>query len=336
MLAQTADDVGEALERLGEAQLEWKLDGGRVQLHRDGDEVRAYSRALRDVTAAVPELVPLALALPARRWIADAEVIALRPDGRPEPFQITMRRFGRKPSASAPDTDSALQGRLTPFLFDLLYLDGADLTDAPQRERFRALRELAGDWLVPHLLTADRAAAASFAEAAFARGHEGVLAKSPLAPYEAGGRGRNWLKLKRAHTLDLVVLAAEWGHGRRRGWLSNLHLGARDPERGGFVLLGKTFKGLTDAMLTWQTERLLALELLRDEYTVHVRPELVVEIAFSDVQESARYPGRLALRFARVKRHRPDKRAAEADSFESVRAIFRAAVGRDPPPHREE
>ncbi len=328
MLAQPAGGVGEALERLGEAALEVKVDGARVQIHKAGDDVRVFSRRLNDVTAAVPEVVEAALRLPARELIADGEVIALKRDGRPHPFQVTMRRFGRKL-----DVDELRRSLpLTPFLFDLIYLDGGELIDQPQARRFDALGELApGELVIPHLITADLAAARDFLHQATRGGHEGVMAKSTAAAYEAGGRGRAWLKVKPIHTLDLVVLAAEWGHGRRKGWLSNLHLGARDPERGGFVMLGKTFKGLTDKLLAWQTEKLQAIELGRDGHTVHVKPELVVEVAFNDLQASPRYPGGLALRFARVKRYRADKTAEQADTIDTVRRIYGEATGLAPP-----
>jgi DNA ligase-1 len=297
MLADSAEDVGDAFARMDDAAFEYKLDGARVQVHKAGDEVRAYSRNLRDVTAAVPEVVEVTRALPAREIILDGEVIALRPDGGPLPFQVTMRRFGRRLDVDA----TRREFPLTPFFFDALSLDGASLLDTPQAERFAA---------------------------ALARGHEGVMAKALGAGYAAGSRGSAWLKIKQARTLDLVVLAAEWGNGRRRGWLSNLHLGARDPEHNAFVMLGKTFKGLTDAMLEWQTSKLLQLEIGRDAHTVHVRPELVVEIAFNDLQESPQYPGGLALRFARVKRYREDKAASEADTIQAVRAIHTAMTGR--------
>jgi ATP-dependent DNA ligase I len=314
MLAAPGDDVGAALARTGPAAVEYKLDGARLQVHRRGDEVRAFTRSLDEITARVPEVVEAVLALPARELVLDGEAIALRPDGRPHPFQVTASRFGtRAADAAAP---------LTPLFFDLLHVDGEDLIDRPGAERAAALDELvpvAGR--VARALIADAAGAQAFLDAALAAGHEGVLVKSLEAPYAAGRRGAGWLKVKPRHTLDLVVLAAEWGHGRRRGRLSNLHLGARDPSGAGFVMLGKTFKGLTDAMLTWQTERLLALEVARDDWTVHVRPELVVEIAFDGVQTSTRYPGGVALRFARVLRHRPDKSAAEADTLDAVLAV---------------
>jgi DNA ligase 1 len=318
MLAQPAGDVSEALGRLGEAAFELKLDGARIQVHKEGDDVRVYSRRGNEVTQAVPELVESVQALPARRLLLDGEVIALRPDGAPYPFQVTMRRFGRKLDVPR------LRGEipLTPFFFDLLHLDGQDLIDRPAGERFAALGETVQGWAVPRIVTADPEEADAFFEDALALGHEGIMAKAVDAPYEAGRRGFSWLKVKPAHTLDLVILAAEWGHGRRKGWLSNLHLGARDPENGGFVMLGKTFKGLTDERLAWQTKKLQEIALGTDGWTVHVRPELVAEIAFSDVQESPQYPGGMALRFARVKRYRDDKTAGEADTIETLRKIF--------------
>jgi DNA ligase-1 len=315
MLAQPAADLAEALGELGEAALEYKLDGARVQVHRDGDAVRVFSREGNDVTAAAPELVRAALALPARSLVLDGEAIALRPDGSPLPFQQTMRRFGRK--LNVEELKDSLP--LSCVFFDLLHLDGGDLVDQPLSERARTLEGLLPRELrVERLVTADVEAADAFYDQALQRGHEGLLAKSLIAPYEAGRRGSGWRKLKPAHTFDLVVLAAEWGSGRRQGWLSNLHLGARDPKTGGFVMLGKTFKGMTDAMLQWQTEWLLAHELSRDAFTVHVKPELVVEIAFDGVQVSPHYPGGVALRFARVKRYREDKSAAEADLIDAV------------------
>jgi DNA ligase-1 len=318
MLAQTAGDPSEALERLGEAALELKLDGARVQVHKAGGEVQVYSRRGNEVTVAVPELVEAIQALPARQLVLDGEVIALRPDLTPQPFQVTMRRFGRK--LDVPRMRQELP--LTPFFFDLLHLDGDDLLDRPAGERFQALEAAVPGLAVPRLVTADADEADAFFEEALRRGHEGVMAKAVDAPYEAGKRGFSWLKIKPAHTLDLVILAAEWGHGRRRGWLSNLHLGSRDPENGGFVMLGKTFKGLTDETLAWQTQRFQEIALGTDGWTVHLRPEIVAEIAFSDVQESPQYPAGLALRFARVKRYRDDKPASEADTIDTVRAIF--------------
>jgi DNA ligase-1 len=326
MLAQTAEGVGEALEALGEAALEWKLDGARVQVHRDGERVRVFSRSLRDVTAAVPEVVAVARAARARSLILDGEALAVREDGTPEPFQVTMRRFGRKLDIERLSPDLPL----TPFFFDLLHLDGEDLLARPDAERHAALAAVVGPaHLVPRLVTSQLAEAERFLEEALARGQEGLVAKAPSAPYQAGRRGGAWLKVKRAHTLDLVVLAVEPGSGRRRGWLSNLHLGARDPEHGGFAMLGKTFKGMTDAMLAWQTERLraLAVGLAEDGYAVRVRPELVVEVAFDGIQSSSRYPSGLALRFARVRRYREDKRPEEADTIDAVRALHRRSAG---------
>ncbi len=341
MLAETAADVEEAIAELGEAALEWKLDGARVQVHRQDDEVRVFTRSLRDVTPAVPELVEAVRALPARRLVLDGEAIALRADGGPEPFQVTMSRFGRK-------LDVDLLRRQLPLsvlFFDALHTEGEDLVARPARERHAALAAAVPEGLrVPRLVTADLGAAGAFLEEALARGHEGIVAKALDAPYEAGRRGASWRKVKRAHTLDLVVLAAEWGHGRRSGFLSNLHLGARDPGQGGFAMLGKTFKGMTDEMLAWQTEQLLGLALgasggsggtrrVRppgtDDYVVHVRPELVVEVAFDGLQASPRYPAGLALRFARVKRYRTDKRAEEADTIDAVRRIFAGQAARE-------
>jgi ATP-dependent DNA ligase I len=314
MLAAPGDALETALERIAPAAVEFKLDGVRVQVHRRGGEVRVFTRTLDDITARVPEVVDAALALPADTLVLDGEAIALRPDGRPEPFQVTASRLGARRS-----------GQLTPLFFDVLHAGGEDLIDRPGAERFAALAELVPEQQrVPRAVAADAAAAQAVLDGALAAGHEGVLVKSLEAPYAAGRRGAGWLKVKPRHTLDLVVLAAEWGHGRRRGWLSNLHLGARDGA--GHVMLGKTFKGLTDAMLQWQTEHLLTLEVARDSYTVHVRPELVVEIAFDGVQASSRYPGGVALRFARVLRHRPDKPAAEADTIDAVLAIHAAAL----------
>jgi DNA ligase-1 len=315
MLASPAASVEEAAERLGEAAWEWKIDGVRVQVHRSGGDVAVFTRTLDDVTARVPELVEAALALPAETLVLDGEAIALRDAGRPRPFQVTGSRVAtRGARGDVP---------LTPFWFDLLHADGADLLGAPGAERWAALERL-GAHAVPRLVTGDAEEARAFFDEAVARGHEGVVAKSLAAPYDAGRRGAAWLKVKPRHTLDLVVLAAEWGHGRRRGWLSNLHLGARDPESGGFVMLGKTFKGLTDELLAWQTERLLALETHRNDWQVHVRPELVVEIAFDGVQGSPRYPGGVALRFARVLRYRDDKRPDDADTIDAVRALHSA------------
>jgi DNA ligase-1 len=324
MLAQPAEDMTDAMGQLGEAALDWKLDGARVQVHKAGDEVRVYSRSLNDVTPAVPEVVEAVRALPAPALILDGETIALTPEGRPQPFQMTMRRFGRRVGVEAARGELPL----SVFFFDALHRDGVDLLDQPLRARFDALQAaLPRQLIVPRLITADPAAAESFLGDALAHGHEGVMAKALDARYEAGGRGGTWLKVKQAHTLDLVVLAAEWGSGRRRGWLSNLHLGARDPGSGGFVMLGKTFKGLTDELLAWQTRALLDREVAREGHVVQVRPELVVEIAVNEIQESPHYPAGMALRFARVKRYRTDKRAAEADTLQTVRELFGRSRG---------
>jgi DNA ligase-1 len=262
--------------------------------------------------------------LPLREAIVDGEAIALRPDGRPQPFQITMRRFGRKLDVAAMRKALPLRS----FFFDVLALDGVPLIDRPGEERIAALDEALPEHLrIPRTVTDRPDDAEAFVRQALAAGHEGVMAKALHAAYAAGARGKSWLKIKAATTLDLVVLAAEWGNGRRQGWLSNLHLGARDPANGGFVMLGKTFKGMTDQMLAWQTEQFLAREIARDRYTVYVRPELVVEIAFNDLQASPHYPGGLALRFARVKAYRPDKRADEADTIDTVRAIYQRQAG---------
>jgi DNA ligase-1 len=318
MLAQPAEDIDDALARIGTPILDYKLDGARVQVHKCRDEVRVFSRQGNDVTIAVPEAVAAVAASPARELIIDGETLALDGQGRPLPFQTTMRRFGRH----SDDPDLRARLPLTLFAFDCLHRDGETLIDAGTRERHAALADtLPPHLIIPRLACVDTDTAAAFLAEALALGHEGIMVKDPTAPYAAGGRGGHWLKVKQAHTLDLVVLAAEWGSGRRRGWLSNLHLGARDDD-GRLLMLGKTFKGLTDATLTWQTERLLALEIARDGNVVHVRPELVVEIAFNELQQSHQYPAGLALRFARVKRYRPDKTAADADHIGQVRAIF--------------
>lgn len=313
MLAQTAESTTAALEASAgsERSFEWKLDGFRVQIHKDGDTVRVFSRALNDVTAEVPEVVAATHALAPRRLILDGEALAYRADGRPLPFQDTMSRKAAGVTASG----------LSLSLFDLLLVDGSTLLDAPARDRFAAIEALAPAHAIPRIITADAAVAEEFYQRAIASGHEGVMAKTLDSRYDAGSRGAAWLKIKRVRHLDLVILAAEWGSGRRQGWLSNLHLGARDPATGGFVMLGKTFKGLTDATLTWQTAELLAREVGRDGHVVHVRPELVAEIAFNDVLRSSQYPGGLALRHARLARYRADKTAADADPIDAVRAF---------------
>jgi ATP-dependent DNA ligase I len=318
MLAKTAPSLEAALEALGRAAIEWKLDGVRVQVHRDGDAVAAFTRTLDPVGERMPEILEAVRTLPVHSVILDGEAIALRPDGRPRPFQETASRAASRGEAGALRESVPL----TPFFFDVLHLDGRDLLDLPASDRLAAIEPLvpAGAW-VPRIVTDDAATGRAFFDLALARGHEGVVVKSPSAAYEAGRRGAGWLKVKPVHTLDLVVLAVEWGHGRRQGLLSNLHLGARDPDTDGWVMLGKTFKGLTDELLAWQTARLLELEAWRDASTVYVRPELVVEIALDGIQTSSRYPGGVALRFARVIRYRADKRPEEADTIATVRAL---------------
>ncbi len=320
MLAKSAEDATQALDRMGQAVFEFKLDGARIQVHRQGDAVRIFTRQLQDVTDRLPEVVEWTRALPVGEILLEGETLALRPDGRPHPFQVTMRRLGRTKDVASIRQELPLSS----FFFDCLYLQGeGSLMTRSYQERIQILDvSIPTACQIPRILTSSPEDAQQFLRRALDAGHEGLMAKSLTASYAAGQRGYHWLKLKAATTLDLVVLAAEWGHGRRSGWLSNLHLGARDPESGQFVMLGKTFKGLTDDLLRWQTERLLALETGRDHWTVPVRPELVVEIAFSDIQESPRYPGGMALRFARVKRYRTDKKSSEADTIQTVRLLF--------------
>jgi ATP-dependent DNA ligase I len=318
MLAQTAADVPEALAlatgngdgRL--ASVEWKLDGARIQVHRRGDEVRIYTRNLNDVTDRLPGIVDLARSLPATALVLDGEAVGVGEDELPRTFQDTMSAFGQQDGVAG----AGLQSRF----FDLLHLDGEDLLDRPLADRLGALERVAGPWRIPGVLTSDPDEGQRVLDEALAAGHEGVMVKDAASPYEAGRRGGAWRKVKPVHTLDLVVLAVEWGSGRRKGWLSNLHLGARDPE-GGFVMVGKTFKGLTDELLAWQTERFLDLATERGDWVVHVRPEQVVEIALDGVQASTRYPGGVALRFARVRRYRDDKGPDEADTIDTVRAM---------------
>ncbi len=329
MLASSAATVADAFARLSPAVVEWKIDGIRIQVHRSGTDVAVFTRTLDDISIRVPEITEAVLALDVQAAVFDGEAVALAPDGRPRPFQVTASRTGSQIDVERQRAETPL----TSFFFDLLHLDGTDLIDEPAHVRQARLASvMPADMLVPRLVTEDADAAGAFFADAVGRGHEGVVVKSPDARYAAGRRGSEWIKVKPRHTLDLVILAAEWGHGRRRGWLSNLHLGARDPATGGLVMLGKTFKGLTDEMLTWQTKRLLELADPpgsgpsgdpKNAYgVVRVRPELVVEIAFDGVQGSPRYPGGVALRFARVLRHRPDKPAAEADTIESVLALW--------------
>ena len=319
MLADSASDIPEAFSEGGPFAVEWKLDGARIQVHKRDDRVAVYTRSLNEVTNAVPEVVAAVRALPGRELILDGEVIALAADGRPLSFQDTMRRFGRRINVEKLRDELPL----TPFFFDVLLHDTESLIDHPLSQRLERLDEIASSAIrVPRIVTADVDEALKFQADALGRGHEGVMVKLISAPYAAGRRGSAWIKVKTARTLDLVVLAVEWGSGRRQGWLSNIHLGARDPETGGFVMLGKTFKGMTDEMLEWQTKEFLAREVSREGHIVHVRPELVVEIAFNEVQKSPHYPGGVALRFARVKGYRSDKRPSEADTIDAVRAYL--------------
>ncbi len=337
MLAASAPSIEAALGKISPAALDWKIDGVRIQVHRDGQRVWVFTRTLDDITERLPEIVGLTLALDVTSAVIDGEAIALRPDGRPYPFQFTSARAASQLPDGGADTGRSMP--LTAFLFDLLHVDGHDLIDEPAAERFSRLAAIVPpDLLIPRLVTSDPQEAAEFFAGAIARGHEGVVVKSVDAPYRTGRRGSDWIKVKPRTTLDLVILAVEWGHGRRTGLLSNLHLGARDPDTGKFVMLGKTFKGLTDKMLSWQTEHLLSLADPPDQPSVagrhddsgqpwrygvvRVRPELVVEIAFDGVQASKRYPGGVALRFARVLRYRTDKRAEEADTIDTVRALW--------------
>lgn len=317
MLASSAKTLAEAVEKAGggTVAIDTKLDGIRIQVHRSGDSVRIATRSLEDITDRLPEVVEVALSLPSERFVLDGEALALDESGRPRAFQDTASR-----------TAQASGVRVTPFFFDVLHVDGRDLLTVPGDERLAELERLVpAEFRVPRLVTDDLAAAESFVADTLAAGHEGVVVKRLAAPYDAGRRGAAWVKVKPVHTLDLVVLAVEWGSGRRSGWLSNIHLGARDPSsETGFTMLGKTFKGMTDEMLAWQTERFTELATSptdRSSYVVQVRPEQVVEIAFDGLQRSTRYPGGLALRFARVLRYRDDKTADEADTIETVRGF---------------
>jgi len=313
MLASTSESVAAALGEVGEASVEWKLDGARIQVHRAGDDVRIYTRNLNDVTARLPEVVEVVRAFEAASFVLDGEVLGfMGPDQGPQAFQDTMSRFGRGAGETA----------LVPQFFDVLHVDGVDLIDEPLRVRRARLAGLVGPHVIPGTTTDDPAVGEAVLEEALAHGHEGVMVKAADAPYEAGRRGRSWRKVKPVHTLDLVVLAVEWGSGRRQGWLSNIHLGALDPDTGEPVMVGKTFKGMTDEMLAWQTERFQELETHRSGHTVHVRPEQVVEIALDGAQSSTRYPGGVALRFARVVRYRDDKSAHEADTLDAVRSLL--------------
>ena len=322
MLASSAPNLAEALPKASPTgqpvSVEAKLDGIRIQVHKDASGVRVFSRSLDEITARLPDVVAIVAALPVRTAILDGEALSIDETGRPRLFQDT---------ASSSATTAAPAWRLTPWFFDALLLDDEPLIDRPLVERRAALAQvIPTQYLIEAITTADVEQATDFAERVLTQGHEGVVVKDLAASYEAGRRGAGWVKVKPVHTLDLVVLAVEWGSGRRRGKLSNIHLGARDPETGVFVMLGKTFKGMTDQMLDWQTQRFLELETGRDDYTVHVRPEQVVEIAFDGLQRSRRYPGGLALRFARVVRYRDDKSADQADTIESVRALADVGV----------
>jgi ATP-dependent DNA ligase I len=347
MLAASAPTVDAALTKISPAALDWKIDGIRIQIHRRDQQVQVFTRTLDDITDRVPEIVTMALGLDVSSVVIDGEAIALREDQRPYPFQVTSARVASQAATGTSEPAGRTAVPLTAFLFDLLHIDGADLIDCPADERFARLTAIApADLLIPRLVTADAGQATGFFADAIGHGHEGVVVKSVDAPYQSGRRGSDWIKVKPRTTLDLVILAAEWGHGRRTGLLSNLHLGARDPQTGTFVMLGKTFKGLTDAMLRWQTDELLSLadppgqrsvpvtwppDAAADQAAgsptagsgvVRVRPELVAEIAFDGVQASRRYPGGVALRFARVLRYRTDKRADEADTIDMVRALW--------------
>ncbi len=325
MLAQSAKDVDDAFQRTAPSAFEQKLDGARIQVHREKERVAIYSRNGNDVTDSLPEVVELVRSLPGVSAVLDGEAVALDSNGRPLPFQVTMRRFGRKLEVAALRQELPLSA----FFFDCLYLNGEVLVEQPNTRRWAALCEA-----VPISARVVRCEVASASEGsamlseALRQGHEGVVAKSLASSYEAGRRRAGWLKVKPAPTLDLVVLAAEWGSGKRQGMLSNLHLGARDPETGGLVMLGKTFKGLTDELLAWQTLKLQKIATERDDHVVHVRPELVVEIAFDGLQRSPHYPGGLALRFARVRRYREDKPASEADTIGFVRSLYERSLGK--------
>jgi DNA ligase 1 len=310
MLASPAASVSEAVASFDAASVEWKIDGIRVQIHRCGDEIRIYTRNLNEITHALPGIVAAVRDLAVSRAVFDGEALWMSDDG-PAPFQDTVSQID---SAAPPE------GVVT-FLFDLLHVDGDDLLDTPLEERAARLGAVASHLKIPSVLTSEPETAQRVMDDALSAGHEGVVVKDARSLYSAGRRGKAWRKVKPVRTYDFVVLGAEWGHGRRRGWLSNLHLGARDPSTESFVMVGKCFKGLTDELLEWQTKELLARETERRGIAVLVRPELVVEIALDGVQSSTRYPGGVALRFARVKRYRPDKSAAEVDTIDDLRAL---------------
>jgi len=317
MLASTAESVPDAVAGFERASVEWKLDGIRIQIHRRDDDVRIYTRNLNDITHALPGIVQAVLRLPVQEAVLDGEALWMSDDG-PAAFQETVARI---------DSEARPEGIAT-FLFDVLHVDGEDLLDTPLAERAARLEALAAQLKIPGALTSDRDEAQRILDEALAAGHEGVVVKDAASLYAAGRRGKAWLKVKPVRTFDLVVLGAEWGHGRRQGWLSNLHLGARDPATGAFVMVGKCFKGLTDELLTWQTKELIDREVERRGIAVMVRPELVVEIALDGVQASTRYPSGVALRFARVKRYRPDKSPKEADTIDELRALLSARTRR--------
>ena len=325
MLASTADDAAVAVAELGRCSVEWKLDGIRIQAHRRGDEVRIWTRNLNEVTGRLREVVDVVRDLPVRTAALDGEVMGLAEDLSPAAFQDTMGRVGTRRAGEAAAA-TAGPVRVVPVFFDILHLDGRDLLDDPLQSRLEFLQKVAADHRVPGVVTEDPGEAVRVFDAAVAAGHEGVVVKEAAAPYAAGRRGKAWRKVKPVRRLDLVVLAVEPGSGRRRGWLSNIHLGARDPD-GGFVMVGKTFKGMTDEMLQWQTRRFEELAADRTAYAVHVRPEQVVEVAVDGVQRSSRYPGGVALRFARVLRYRSDKPAEEADTIATVRDLLPGGAG---------
>jgi DNA ligase-1 len=319
MLAATAPTASTALETTGEASVEYKLDGARIQVHRAGDDVHVFTRNLADITHRLPEVVDVVRGMPVRDVILDGETLALDEDGGPRPFQETMSRFG---------AETARETLLHPWFFDVLHVDGRDLLDEPLSTRMRELERIAGEHRIPGEVTSDPEVAERVSREALAAGQEGVVVKAIDSPYAAGRRGSSWIKVKPVHTYDLVVLACEWGSGRREGWLSNLHLGALDPigefgEPGELIMVGKTFKGLTDELLRWQTETFQQIEVRRTANTVWVAPTIVVEIAIDGVQRSTRYPGGIALRFARVKRYRDDKRPEDADTIQTLRGLLR-------------
>ncbi|WP_019932470.1 ATP-dependent DNA ligase [Nocardia sp. BMG111209] len=323
MLASPGATLDDALAEFdGDVSVEHKLDGARIQVHRKGSRVWVFTRTLRDITAGVPELVRLVAELPCESVVLDGETLALTDAGRPRPFQETMSRFATVEPGAAAEITSTRDLLLHPYFFDCLHLDGIDFLDSPLRERRAALLRVARRHTIPALVDPDAESAAEYFDGALASGHEGIMVKSLAAPYAAGRRGRAWQKIKPTHTLDLVVLGAEWGYGRRTGYLSNLHLGARDPGGGEPIMVGKTFKGLTDALLQWQTNEFPQHERARDQHTVYLWPELVVEIALDGVQISPRYPGGVALRFARVVRYRPDKDLTGVDTIDAVRALL--------------